>query len=134
MEIILSSNELLRSSKLVDLCSPTAAAPLLVYMVAETEPMKLLDVVVAVSFSNLVTIRVISKTTSHYALSPFPFLFPSFAVFIKIQIKPFFTVDGKLSSYRNLYIITRRFLLHSRCILNPIIILKKYKTTLQTRL
>jgi hypothetical protein len=51
--------------------------------------MKLLVVVVAVSFSNLVY-SIISKTTSPYALSPFPFLFPSFAVFIEIQIRLFF--------------------------------------------
>ena len=51
------------------------AAALLDYTVAETQPMKLLVVVLAVSFSNLVAIRLISKTTSPMLY----LLFPSFS-------------------------------------------------------
>lgn len=73
--LIHSSNEPLRSNKLVDQYLLTAAAALLEYTVAETEPMKLLVVALAVLFSNLVATRLISKTTSLYALSPFSSLF-----------------------------------------------------------
>jgi hypothetical protein len=116
VEIITSSNEPLRNSKLVDRYSPPAVAALLEEHT--TKPMKLLVVVVAaVSFSNLLTIRLISNTTSPYAPSPFPFLSPSFAVFIEIQIRLFFIVRN-FSAFRNLYITTRLFLLHSLFILN----------------